>query len=210
MPRAAVLFVAVFLALPSGARAAEDRETFTDPALAGPDFAIQGEYTGTVRTDEGDRKFGVQVVALGGGKFHAVGYPGGLPGDGWDKSEKMEAEGALRDGAAAFDAGEGRQAVVRGGAITVTEPGGRVIATLKKVRRESPTLGAKPPAGAAVLFDGASADRFEGGRVTGDGLLMEGATSKQKFGSFTLHLEFRTPFMPSARGQARGNSGFYA
>jgi hypothetical protein len=31
----------------------------------------------------------------------------------------------------------------------------------------------------------------------------------REFGSGTLHVEFRTPFMPTARGQARGNSGVY-
>jgi hypothetical protein len=31
----------------------------------------------------------------------------------------------------------------------------------------------------------------------------------QKFTDFRLHLEFRTPFMPGAREQARGNSGVY-
>jgi hypothetical protein len=61
-----------------------------------------------------------------------------------------------------------------------------------------------------VLFDGSTADKFEGGRMTEDGLLMEGATSKQKFQSFRLHLEFRLPFQPFDRGQGRGNSGFYA
>jgi hypothetical protein len=45
--------------------------------------------------------------------------------------------------------------------------------------------------------------------VTADGLLMEGATSKAKFGSHRLHLEFRTPYKPAARGQERGNSGLY-
>jgi len=36
-----------------------------------------------------------------------------------------------------------------------------------------------------------------------------GTRTKDKFDSFTLHLEFRTPFMPYATGQARGNSGMY-
>ena len=46
--------------------------------------------------------------------------------------------------------------------------------------------------------------------MTEDGLLMEGATSKRTFQSFTLHMEFRSPFRPDASGQKRGNSGFYA
>ena len=45
--------------------------------------------------------------------------------------------------------------------------------------------------------------------MSDDKLLMEGATSKELFGSFKLHLEFRLPFKPHARGQARGNSGLY-
>ncbi|MBT3380852.1 MAG: DUF1080 domain-containing protein [Lentisphaerae bacterium] len=33
--------------------------------------------------------------------------------------------------------------------------------------------------------------------------------SKGRFQDFKLHVEFQTPFMPTARGQARGNSGVY-
>ncbi len=33
--------------------------------------------------------------------------------------------------------------------------------------------------------------------------------TKQKFNDYTMHLEFLLPFRPDARGQGRGNSGFY-
>ena len=60
-----------------------------------------------------------------------------------------------------------------------------------------------------VLFDGTSADKWNGGHLTEDGLLAVGCTSKQSFKDFQLHIEFQTPFMPTARGQGRGNSGVY-
>jgi hypothetical protein len=36
-----------------------------------------------------------------------------------------------------------------------------------------------------------------------------GTKTKGSFGDCTLHVEFRTPFMPSAQRQGRGNSGVY-
>jgi hypothetical protein len=80
---------------------------------------------------------------------------------------------------------------------------------MKKTERHSPTQDAKPPKGAIVLFDGANADAWESGVVDERHLLAGGTKTKQLFQDFTLHLEFRTPFMPTARGQARGNSGVY-
>ncbi len=149
-----------------------------------------------------------QVIALGDGKFHAVGYPGGLPGDGWDKEKKHSVDGELKDGVPTF-AGDDGQGSIKDGVLTVTDKDGGVIAELKKVERKSPTLGAKPPKGAIVLFDGTSADAFTGGRMTDDELLMQGITSKQKFQDCTLHIEFQLSYMPYARGQGRGNSGCY-
>ena len=82
------------------------------------------------------------------------------------------------------------------------------------------TLGAKPPAGAQVLFDGKSLDGWVGrDKQPAAWTIKDGAfivapgkgdiQTTRTFGDFTLHLEFRTPHMPDARGQARGNSGVY-
>jgi hypothetical protein len=38
---------------------------------------------------------------------------------------------------------------------------------------------------------------------------MEGVQTKEGIGSCTLHVEFRTSFMPNERGQARSNSGVF-
>jgi hypothetical protein len=188
----------------AAARGAEPR----DPAPDDADFAVQGEYAGELLLDGRTVKFGAQVVALGGGKFRGAGYRGGLPGDGWDGSRRRESEGATRDGVTTLTTGEGVVAEIREGRLTVRDDG-RELGSLERVERASPTLGAKPPQGAVVLFDGRSAEAFVGGRMTVDGLLLQGATSKQTFQSGTLHLEFRTPFMPTATGQGRGNSGVY-
>jgi hypothetical protein len=91
----------------------------------------------------------------------------------------------------------------------VYDPAGVEAGVLERTTRESPTLGAKPPEGAVVLFDGSSADAFEGGQATDDGLLMNGATSKHNFQDCLVHVEFRTPYQPEDRGQGRGNSGCY-
>jgi hypothetical protein len=60
-----------------------------------------------------------------------------------------------------------------------------------------------------VLFDGSSAEAWENGKAENGHLLATGCTSKKRFADYALHLEFRTPYMPTARGQQRGNSGVY-
>lgn len=178
------------------------------PEEAGPDFALQGEYSGEVKHGDVSAKIGVQVIAQGKGKFHAVGYVGGLPGDGWDGKTKKESDGEVKDGVVKFEGDKGL-GELKDGVLTVKTAGGEAIGTLKKIVRKSPTLGEKPPEKAIVLFDGTSADLWKDGRTTADGLLMEGTTSKPTFQSFTLHLEFMLSFMPEARGQGRANSGVY-
>ena len=179
----------------------------TDPSKADADFAYQGEYEGEVEADGAKRKIGAQVIALGGGKFHAVGYQGGLPGAGWTGEKRMEVDGALKDGAVTFSL-DAVTATVKDGQISVRDGGGTEVAVLKKVERKSPTLGATPPAGAVVLFDGRNADAWEKGRIE-DGLLVAGTTSKLKFRDHKVHIEFRLPYQPEDRGQGRGNSGIY-
>lgn len=212
MLRTLTVVLSLVLLFATAVTAADPSPTFTDPAEAGAEFLVQGEYTGTVGTDE-KIKVGVQIVALGDAKFSAVAYIGGLPGDGWNKTDKGTGIGETSDGVTTFTSegeDDGGRGILKDGVLTIYTPNGTEVGTLRKIERKSPTLGAKPPKGAVVLFDGTTADRFDGGRITEDGLLMEGATSKQLFDSFTIHIEFRTPFMPQARGQARGNSGFYA
>jgi len=184
---------------------------FTDPDKADADFPFQGEYVGAVKTGSPavDAPTSLQVIALGGGKFHAVVYDH-LPGDGSAKQphRAREADGELKDGAVTFES-KRSLVLVRDGNVTITDLGGTVFGNLKKVTRTSPTLGARPPAGAVVLFDGKSAEAFQNGKLTEDGLLIAGCTSKQKFGTCRVHIEFRLPYMPEDRGQARGNSGIY-
>ncbi len=60
-----------------------------------------------------------------------------------------------------------------------------------------------------MLFDGSSADAWNGGKME-NGLLMSDITSKQQFQSHSIHIEFRLPYQPEDRGQQRGNSGIYS
>jgi len=181
--------------------------SYTDPAKADADFAFQGEYSGEVGAEGEKARVGVQLIALGKGKFKAVAHIGGLPGDGWYGQEKHEVEGELQNDAVVIRA-NGITATAKNGMLTIRDPDEKVVATLPKVERRSPTLGSQPPSGAVVLFDGKSADAWKDGKLDGE-LLVQGTTSKANFGSHSLHIEFRLPYEPEKRGQARGNSGIY-
>ena len=203
------LLILLVLGVAATARAADDdSKTYLDPKSAGPDYVIQGEYLGQVAADGAEDRWGAQVIALGDGTFTLVGYEGGLPGDGWQRGDRREmADGKLTGKIARFEADQW-DAEIKDQTLTVFN-GGAPLGTLKKVERKSPTMGAKPPAGALVLFDGSSAEHFEPSHMSDDKLLQPECSSKEVFGDHTLHLEFRTPFKPAARGQARGNSGVY-
>lgn len=89
---------------------------------------------------------------------------------------------------------------------------------MERVEKKPPTLGAKPPEGAVVLFDGDDLEQWTDTRggpakwkiVDGVMEVARGTMkSKPTFKDAKLHLEFRTPYLPLFRGQFRGNSGVY-
>jgi len=211
--------------------AQKEKVVWTDPAdsTLPVDFKIQGEYVGD--------KVGVQVIALGKGAFQAVVLPGGLPGAGWDGKNKSLMAGKLDGDTAKFGPATGKrnylaqnpdqfsatskfppmghidyEATANGSVFNLQSPDGKKL-ELKKTTRVSDTMGAKPAEGAIVLFDGSNKDAFNGGRVDEKTKFLntDGADirTKKKFNNYAIHVEFMLPYRPDARGQGRGNSGFY-
>jgi hypothetical protein len=182
---------------------------FTDAESAGPDYQFQGEYAGwAYLAGRGQEYTGLQVVAQGEGKFDAVAYRGGLPGNGWDRATKSKLSGQIENGTLVLTGPDDRL-LVTGAAAVAVDQNGRELWRLPRVARHSPTLGLAPPAHATVLFAGGSTDNLEKSKVSDDGLLMPEVLTKMPVQAFHMHLEFRTPFMPAARDQQRGNSGVY-
>lgn len=200
------LSLSIALAVATVSFAADDQQgVYTDPDSTPASFRLQGEYEGVA----GDgNTYAAQIIALGDDNFHVVSYQGTLPGE--NQSHKnifFETDAKLVDGAVRFEHGD-HNIAVSDGELRVMDAGGTQVAAIKRVVRKSPTLGAKPPKGAIVLFDGSNGEAFEGSQVD-DGLLLANTFSKEKFADHTMHLEFRTPFKPTGRGQGRGNSGVY-
>ena len=182
-----------------------DHHSATDPT-ASP-YPLMGEYLTTTQpraaVAEGADKpkrsqevtfHGVQVRPLpdDGGKkqYELVIYPGGLPGNGWNPHSPDDAPS--------------RRAVG-------VEEAERVVATMMRVDRTSPTIGLPAPNGAVVLFDAAdpNLDHWAAGAELLDGYLKAGAESEQTFGSGTLHVEYRVPLQVEKLDTWRGNSGVY-
>ncbi|MBQ9875389.1 MAG: DUF1080 domain-containing protein [Thermoguttaceae bacterium] len=232
MKKLASLLAILALACVANARAQE----FTSVAQIEKDgtyldaFNIQGEYL----WPEGFGGAAFQVIARGADKFDVVGYQGGLPGNGWDRSKaRFFGQGEIKDG----------KLVVSGVKMNIPRKGDeadvifndeqkarKLIATIEdgkyylqngdkkseliKVDRESETLGQKAPEGAVVIWDGKDHGMFEGefkpSDQQEDALWSEFRVKPFERGkAYQLHIEFMLSFMPNATGQARSNSGVY-
>ena len=207
-----VMPLALCLGLPALLVAQNPKSAVTDLKNVDQDFAIQGEYSGRVveNSQSGWRseKYGLQVAAQGGGEFIARLFVGGLPGSGWDRENQFSLTGH-REGETVILMGENVQVLLKEGKAQLASAERQLVGQLDKVERQSPTLGKKPPEGAAVIFDGKETEFLKGARITEDGLLQEGVELTKLAQDFQLHLEFRLPYMPYARGQGRANSGVY-
>lgn len=125
-------------------------------------------------------------------------------------------EGKVNDGVLKFD-GDGYKGEIRDGKFIGRRSSGQDTFSMSRIFYSPPTLGAAPPDNAEILFDGTNFDAWEGagGWVPVDGNAMmvtpdaSDLVSKKKYKDVQLHVEFRLPFMPKERGQARGNSGVF-
>lgn len=213
----AVTHVSVFAA-ESPAKAIESSEK------APLDFDLQGEYMGIIENWGGN--WGAQVIALGNGELQLNLIEGGLPGLKSDSSKpkhtltlKIDEKSKSASGELGVKKSEDAKAEavvakIADGNLTISVPksedgnsDGKALGTLAKVERKSSTLGAKPPANATVLYSD-EVNLFEGAKASDENLGV-GGKSKVKLGDHKLHLEFRTPYQPTERGQGRGNSGVY-
>jgi hypothetical protein len=174
-----------------------------------PGFALQGEYEGPVAVAPGRYEpLALQVRSMGQDRFEAAQYRGGLPGEPRHREPATILIGKRAEGFLVLSGGPWAVFVQPDNCIVVDREG-RPAGRLERVFRQSPTLGAQPPQDAIVLFNGKDTDQFLNGRMTSDGLLMEGADIKPLFQDFNLHAEFMLPYMPAGRDQGRGNSGIY-
>jgi hypothetical protein len=184
-------------------------KVYTEPPKDDPSYQLQGEFVGPVAIGENEYKpLGLQVRPVGGDNFEAVSFMGGLPGEKNHRPEPVKMIGRRSGDFVVLSGGPWAIFAEKDRCLIVDRKGNKV-GQLDRIERSSSTLGARPPQGAAVIFDGTNIDQFTNAQMTKEGLLMAGADLKPMFQDFDLHLEFRLPYMPSAEGQSRGNSGVY-
>lgn len=159
---------------------------------------LNGEFAGKFGPGQKFVYFGLQVAILPDKKLRISRFNDGLPG----RNSSIGAPSAVLDGTVE---GASQNWTFKNGEALFSR--GQQRATLKRILRKSATLGQGAPPGAIVLYNGADMGDFTGTRS--DGLLNAGATTRRKFQDFSLHVEFRVPFLPEKDGQKRGNSGVF-
>ncbi len=210
----------------------------TCPAQDVPD-RVQGNWLGEwALSSGGGGKSLAQIVALGKGEYQAV-FTAYDSGEQDSATFRFLIAGSTLDGKAVFDTtidlGEkvgtfDWKANVEKDLFAGTFSNKKnYIGTLKlkRIEKKPDNVGMKPLPGSIVLFDGTNLDQWtkpEGEPAAWDvkeGVLsvlprtgLEGTTgrhlvAKESFGSAQIHLEYRTPFLPEARGQERANSGVF-
>lgn len=152
-----------------------------------------------------------KIIADGSGRYHAIVDASGAQGvvTGETKRKKTVFEGKLGSDEFKMKVADGKAK----GHVGTSD------FMMTRIEEKSPTLGAKPPQDAIVLLDGVDMDAWQNQKPGGPlWNLVDGAMevkkagnilTKEQFGDALYHIEFRTPFMPRQRGQARGNSGVY-
>ncbi len=206
---------------------AEQSVTSADPFM--------GDWQGEWQLDDG-ADYGplvAQVIALGKGKYSAI--------LNWEFDTRNEPVAVLTDDTEDDKAVFKGQADSEGGRLDIEGKieGDKFAGTFKgwdfsgkfeltRTIRVSPTMGAKAPSGAVVLYNGKNfkqwqhtpaKDKPAGRSVEWNNLKKIGVmevkprtgsiVTKKKFTDFKMHVEFRTPFMPEKSGQGRANSGVY-
>lgn len=197
-------------------------------------YEVQGEYVGV--TSAGDT-LGAWVQARGNNSYYLTLLPGGLlrlPGragyGGWNRTSRYTGTATWNATTNAYvvttAAGYSTTQITGTGTTRVLEgtgPAG-ITFSLNRVVRTSPTRGLKPKAewGTVVdLFDSARAATTPttefakwianntAPQVRFGGYLYRGVRTAATHGAGFLHIEYMSPFQPTATGQNRGNSGVY-
>lgn len=185
---------------------------------------VMGNYEGFWKTPDGKKgRMTAQVRPIGNGNYDGFValYKSGaletavkLKSAGSSEPLKFEATSIKTEGG--LTAKTDGNCEIAAGKLTGALKGdlGEITLDGKLTPLKSPTMGAKPPKKAHVMFEGKPNDKWvdlkwkttpEGSMVVSGGDI----EAKEKFTNYRLHVEFKTPFMPNEQGQARGNSGVY-
>jgi hypothetical protein len=218
-PKTPILTAALLCALTLSLRgaAAPQEDSDTQPARKGkkverPVVFIPATADPLMGDWQGEGGCVAQVLPVGGGKYRA----NLLTAFDTEGSPVAVLAGEASGGSVTFS-GDGWSGVIKQGQFTGSK--GDKSFSLKRVTRKPPTLGAPPPKGAVVLFDGKNLDAWakKNGKswLEEDGparwKLIEGGAvevvtnsdciiTHRKFGDCKLHVEFRTLGYPSNSG----------